>query len=391
LGVLPLPWLAFSLLITTIQFLIWNLYPEFLWSVYGLRAVALRLVVQAVAVIFNGADLIMHLATPQSGILGWSIRALTPAFVAYCFITLGVALWALFFRRGNSFIAVSVAFISGVSIPGWFGLISGFTIGPIHEDYFVFGQYLFEIGLFILLGRRAWSAWRARDELRAEFEAASEMQHKMVALPGDIPGFKVDCVYQPAKQVGGDFFRVIPEGGGSVLVVVGDVSGKGLSAAMTVSAVVGALRSIPPVSPAWILNALNSGLVGQIHGGFVTCCVARIGPDGAAAIANAGHLSPYLAGAELSLAAGLPLGLLAGTEYEESHFQLHPGQPLTFLSDGVVEARNKNGELYGFDRTQAISTEPAEKVAQAAQAFGQEDDITVLTLTRTVRLNPALA
>lgn len=128
-----------------------------------------------------------------------------------------------------------------------------------------------------------------------------------------------------------------------------------------------------------------------MQGGFVTCCVARIAPDGAATIANAGHLSPYLAGAELPVAAGLPLGLLAGSEYEESHFQLHSGQPLTFLSDGVVEARNQNGELFGFERTQAISTESAENVAHAAQAFGQDDDITVLTLTRTVGLNPALA
>jgi serine phosphatase RsbU (regulator of sigma subunit) len=204
----------------------------------------------------------------------------------------------------------------------------------------------------------------------------------MVAPPGDIPGFKIDCVYQPAKQVGGDFFRVTPEGGGSVLIVVGDVSGKGLSAAMTVSAVVGALRSIPPVSPAWILNALNCGLAGQMKGGFVTCCVARIKPDGDVTIANAGHLSPYLAGAEVPVSAGLPLGLYAGGEYEETHFLLSPDQPLTFLSDGVVEARNAAGELFGFERTLAISNQGATEIARAATNFGQDDDITVLTLLR---------
>jgi len=208
------------------------------------------------------------------------------------------------------------------------------------------------------------------------------MQQQLVAPPGDIPGFKTESVYQPARQVGGDFFRVIPELGGGVLVVVGDVSGKGLVAAMTVSAVIGALRCIPPVSPSWILNALNCGLVGELRGGFVTCCVARIGPDGAGTMANAGHLAPYLGGVELPVPAGLPMGITIESSYEEISFQLLPGQHLTFLSDGVVEARNAAGELFGFERTRAISTESAEKVAQAAQDFGQDDDITVLTLAR---------
>jgi serine phosphatase RsbU (regulator of sigma subunit) len=155
---------------------------------------------------------------------------------------------------------------------------------------------------------------------------------------------------------------------------------------MTVSAVIGALRSTPPVSPAWILNALNNGLARQLHGGFVTCCAARITRDGMVTIANAGHLSPYRNGAEVEVEAGLPLGILPGAEYEESQFLLEPDEPLTFLSDGVVEARNAAGELFGFERTREISREPAGKVAQAAQAFGQEDDITVLSITRAAGL-----
>ena len=78
---------------------------------------------------------------------------------------------------------------------------------------------------------------------------------------------------------------------------------------------------------------------------------------------------------------GLPLGLLADATYAETHYQLAPNDRLTFVSDGVLEATNQQGELYCFDRTQSISTQSAEKVAQTAQAFGQEDDITVLTLT----------
>jgi serine phosphatase RsbU (regulator of sigma subunit) len=189
--------------------------------------------------------------------------------------------------------------------------------------------------------------------------------------------------------VGGDFFRVLPEADGSLLIVLGDVSGKGLPAAMTVSAIIGALRSIPPVSPAWILNALNSGLVGNLHGGFVTCCSARITTDGRVTIANAGHLSPYRNEVEVEICAGLPLGIDPNCEYEESHLLLPPAERLTFVSDGVVEARNASGDLFGFERTRRISNSGAEAIAQAAVEFGQNDDITVLSVTRTGSPTPA--
>jgi len=252
---------------------------------------------------------------------------------------------------------------------------------------FPFGLYDLSIWILLLaiLGIVVLRFARSRHEeeqLKSEFESARAVQQLLIPeVAPQVPGFRIESAYRPARHVGGDFFYVHPEGQDGILLVIGDVSGKGLRAALTVNLVIGALRTMPALAPARILAALNRGLVGQMGGGFVTCCIARIAPDGTATIANAGHLSPYLAGAELPLAAGLPLGLLAGAEYEESHFQLQPGQPLTFLSDGVLEATNPQGELYGFDRTQAISTESAEKVAQAAQAFGQEDDITVLTLT----------
>jgi hypothetical protein len=98
-------------------------------------------------------------------------------------------------------------------------------------------------------------------------------------------------------------------------------------------------------------------------------------------IANAGHIPPYLAGKELPLENGLPLGLAAGTGYAECSFQLVPGQQLTLLTDGVVEARDHAGTLFGFERSAALSIEPAEAIARTAQAFGQDDDITVLTLS----------
>jgi serine phosphatase RsbU (regulator of sigma subunit) len=258
-------------------------------------------------------------------------------------------------------------------------------LGPFNEHPIALADFVCDVAIFALLSHNAWKAWRARDELRVEFEAARDVQERLVAPAVDLPGFKIQSVYLPSRQVGGDFFRVVPEPDGSVLVVMGDVSGKGLRAAMTVSAIIGALRTMPVLPPARILAALNRGLVGQSQSGFVTCCVARIGQDGAVTIANAGHLAPYLNGAELEVPSGLPLGI-EPFEYEERQVQISAGQTLTFVPDGVVEARNVAGELFGFERTRAISNHTAEEIARRAQHFGQDDDITVLTLQRMVTI-----
>ena len=103
--------------------------------------------------------------------------------------------------------------------------------------------------------------------------------------------------------------------------------------------------------------------------------------DGSLTLANAGHLSPYRNGEELTLDNGLPLGIAPDASYTESTINLAPGDHLTFLSDGVLEAQNPQGQLFGFDRTRQISTESAEAIARAAQSFGQQDDITVLCFT----------
>jgi phosphoserine phosphatase RsbU/P len=98
-------------------------------------------------------------------------------------------------------------------------------------------------------------------------------------------------------------------------------------------------------------------------------------------LASAGHLAPYCDGSELNVESGLPLGLDATSSYPETLFQFAPGAQLTLLTDGVVEAQNGHRELFGFDRTAAISNQTADAIARAARAFGQQDDITVLTLT----------
>ena len=229
---------------------------------------------------------------------------------------------------------------------------------------------------------------RSRSEehrMEAEFEAARSVQQVLVPkeIP-NIPGLTIACVYEPAGQVGGDFFQIIPTRNGGVLAVIGDVSGKGMPAAMTVSLLVGTVRTLAHYtqSPGEILAAMNQRMLARSKDGFTTCLVLRIDADATLTFANAGHISPYVGGRELQAENGLPLGLTAEASYAETTVQLGADERLTLLTDGVVEARNPEGELFGFERTAAIATEDAEHIAQAAQKFGQEDDITVLTLFR---------
>jgi sigma-B regulation protein RsbU (phosphoserine phosphatase) len=242
-------------------------------------------------------------------------------------------------------------------------------------------NYIFILALLIFLMRRFSLARKEEERLAAEFEAARSVQSLLIhAVPPHTPGFAVEHVYLPAQEVGGDFLKLLPGDAGSLLIVVGDVSGKGLQAAMTVSAIIGALRGCTLQAPAKVLAYLNHVLHGQISG-LVTCSAVLIAADGAIKLANAGHLSPYRNGEELALASGLPLGISADANYEEVHYELAPDDRLTFLPDGVVEAQNPTGELFGFDRALAISRESAQTIARAAQRFGQEDDIAVLTIT----------
>jgi phosphoserine phosphatase RsbU/P len=187
-------------------------------------------------------------------------------------------------------------------------------------------------------------------------------------------------VYQPAQEVGGDFFLVSPGSDGSLMVVIGDVSGKGLPAALRVSLILGALQREPSRQPTQVLAGLNRVLCGQSDGGFTTCGCALISPAGTLTLANAGHLSPYRNGEELAVQGGLPLGIVPEADYEETMHQLTRGDMLTFISDGVVEARNSEGELLGFHRAEHISAQPAAEIAFIAQEFGQDDDITVLSV-----------
>jgi serine phosphatase RsbU (regulator of sigma subunit) len=222
-------------------------------------------------------------------------------------------------------------------------------------------------------------------QLRAETELQAARAVQQVLIPDEIPsvpGFKIESLYRPAGQVGGDFFQILPAARGGVLIVIGDVSGKGMPAAMTVSLLVGTFRTLAhyTVSPGEILAAMNRRMLVRSKDGFTTCLVLRADADGALTMANAGHLPPYCDGEELAVESGLPLGLDAQSSYDETKFALRSGAQLTLLTDGVVEARSTTGELFGFARAQAWSRKSAEQIVEAARAFGQDDDITVVTL-----------
>jgi serine phosphatase RsbU (regulator of sigma subunit) len=151
---------------------------------------------------------------------------------------------------------------------------------------------------------------------------------------------------------------------------------------MTSTLALGALRALAQegLGPGVVLNRLNRQMVETGDGGFITCICARVTERGEVTLANAGHLAPYRNGEEMLVSSDLPLGISSDERYEERTFQLEPGEQLTLISDGVLEARDAQGALFGFERTRAISAQSAESIAGAALKFGQEDDITVLTL-----------
>jgi len=340
--------------------------------------------------------------------LGWlGVKGTeTYGWVENCVILPGIlvpiSLLVVWARRGNREAAVlivpmllaNIGFLLvdfGVAIsfahPSWTGF-PRLRLGLVTIDYVVAAQALFVLAIGLVIFQRFVRVSRDQVRTQAELEAARAVQQ--VLIPEELPsvqGFRIGSVYHPAQQVGGDFFQILPLAEGGLLAVVGDVSGKGMPAALTVALIVGTLRTLAETtsSPAQILAGLNRRLVGR-SAGFTTCLAVRVLPGGQATMASAGHLNPYISSAdtsprEIAQAVALPLGLSADAEYSDVPLTLEPGETLTFLSDGVVEARNAHGELFGFERARVVSARPADEIARTAESFGQEDDITVLTLT----------
>jgi len=228
---------------------------------------------------------------------------------------------------------------------------------------------------------------RRRSLLEQEMRSARELQQVLIpeTLPS-IPGFVITSAYRPALEVGGDFFQIIPINDDFTLVILGDVSGKGIKAALAVSLIVGLMRVLVEntYSPGRVLTELNRRLCGRLQGGFATCVTLFIDRHGNCAFASAGHPPPYLNGREFTVAGSFPLGLFPDTAYEESRLRLQVNDHLALYTDGLLEARSKTGELYGFERIRDLfATRPdAAQATEAAVRFGQDDDITVVTLVR---------
>jgi len=299
-----------------------------------------------------------------------------------------IAVYGLLLERDKGSLTMGVVLLLNSALIVWTN-----TSALLHKPVTLFvGRFFIDVrnvgGVVFIFVVLVVLYLRYRDEQARQaaaeqsLAAARRMQEHLLGTSGASPaGFEVAAVYRPAQEVGGDFYRTELLEDGSLLVVVGDVSGKGLDAALLVAAVLGGLAIEKEKRPATLLDDLNNAVTGRTGGGFITACCARFYPNGRVVIANAGHIAPYLNGSEVLVENSLPLGIAAQSSYSETEIQA--ARTVTFLSDGVVEARNTKGELLGFERMAALTARPAAEIADAAQRWGQEDDITVLTVKLT--------
>jgi serine phosphatase RsbU (regulator of sigma subunit) len=242
-----------------------------------------------------------------------------------------------------------------------------------------------------------------RQSIEQELRLARSIQQAF--LPKEVPtleGWQISPLYQPAREVGGDFYDFHLLSGGRLGLVVGDATGKGVPAALVMSTTCGMLRAVSQASdsssPGEMLERVNEALVPSIPANmFVTCFYAILEPkSGHLVYANAGHDLPYLhrnSAAEELRARGMPLGLMPGMSYEEKETVLGTSQAALFYSDGLVEAHHPNGEMFGFPRLRALVAKHGEErslgdflleelYSFVGQGWEQEDDITLLTLRR---------
>jgi serine phosphatase RsbU (regulator of sigma subunit) len=242
---------------------------------------------------------------------------------------------------------------------------------------------------------------RERERIEQELRVARRIQQ--ASLPKGVPtleGWQISPYYQPAREVGGDFydFHLLSED--RLGLAVGDATGKGVPAALVMSTTCGMLRlaaQSPYSSPGEMLQRVNEALFPNIPSNmFVTCFYGILDPmSGTFTYANAGHDLPYLhrnGDAEELRARGMPLGLMPGMGYEEKETILQAGEAALFYSDGLVEAHDPEGEMFGFPRLRALMAEHGgeerslgdflleELYSFVGEGWEQEDDITLLTL-----------
>jgi steroid delta-isomerase-like uncharacterized protein len=243
-----------------------------------------------------------------------------------------------------------------------------------------------------------------RQSIEQELRVARSIQQAL--LPQGLPqleGWQITPYYQPAREVGGDFYDIFELEDVRLGVVEGDATGKGMPAALVASATSSMLRAVAQAlgssSPGEVLSRVNETLVARIPPNmFVTCFYAILDPNSATLrYANAGHDLPYLwhgGDAEELRARGMPLGLMPGMEYEEKQIDLDAGEGILFYTDGLVEAHDPKGEMFGFPRLRALVAEHGEEgmlgnllmeelYSFVGEGWEQEDDITLLTLRRS--------
>ena len=229
---------------------------------------------------------------------------------------------------------------------------------------------------------------------------------QQASLPKEVPeleGWQITPYYQPAREVGGDFYDFFEFDDGRLGLVVGDATGKGVPAALVMASTRSMLRAVAQAlgssSPGEVLARVNDSLVMDIPPSmFVTCFYCVLDPNnGSLSYTNAGHDLPYLlrdGEAEELRARGMPLGLMPGMSYEEKEIELDVGEGVFFYSDGLVEAHDPKGEMFGFPRLRALIAEHAEEgsignflmeelYSFVGDRWEQEDDITLLTLARS--------
>ena len=245
----------------------------------------------------------------------------------------------------------------------------------------------------------------ARERIEQELHVARRIQQ--ASLPESVPapeGWEISPRYRPAREVGGDFFDFLELEDGRLGLVVGDATGKGVPAALMMSTTCGMLRAVAQASnysPGEVLERVNEALIARIPANmFVTCFYGVLDPEsGSFAYANAGHDLPYVrrgggGDAEELRARGMPLGLMPGMSYEEKEIILQAGAGALFYSDGLVEAHDPHGEMFGFPRLRALVAEYGEEGSLvdflleelhsfAGEEWEQEDDITLLMLRRS--------
>jgi serine phosphatase RsbU (regulator of sigma subunit) len=242
-----------------------------------------------------------------------------------------------------------------------------------------------------------------RERVEQELRVARSIQQ--ASLPKEVPepeGWQIAPYYQPAREVGGDFYDFLELKDGQLGLVVGDATGKGVPAALVMASARSMLRAVAQASdysPGDVLRRVNDSLVIDIPPNmFVTCFYAIVDPkSGSLTYANAGHDMPYLhrnGHAEELRARGMPLGLMPGMGYEEKQTILEAGEAALFYSDGLVEAHDPEGEMFGFPRLRELVAEHGEErslgdflleelYSFVGEGWEQEDDITLLTLRRS--------